>query len=125
MSRDEAVLHLELARERLVVARELLEADHLRDATSRAYYAVFHAAHALARTKDLDPRTHRGLGQVLAEHFTGPGLLTEEDLSHVREAQRLREVSDYEPGYEPVHEDVEELVAYARSFVDRVEQILG
>lgn len=122
MSPDEIDARMGLARERLDVARVLLEAGHLRDAANRAYYAMFHAAHALVRTRGEDPRTHRGLAHVLAETFADE--LTGDEMASFRSAQEIREESDYVTGTDPDAEDVRTVLEDAERFVARAEEIL-
>lgn len=55
---------LAIANDALLVARAALELGIVRDALSRAYYAVFHAARALLLLAGVEPKTHAG-----AEHF--------------------------------------------------------
>jgi uncharacterized protein (UPF0332 family) len=98
---------------------------HRDDAVSRAYYAIHHAARALIVEQREPPQTHRGLVHVLHEEFHGPDLLSTKHLEALTEAQRLREVSDYDPSFEPTEEDVEATVVAAESFVDKVARLLA
>jgi uncharacterized protein (UPF0332 family) len=59
------------------------------------------------------------------EEFHGPDLLSSKHLEALTEAQRLREVSDYDPSFEPTEEDVEATVVAAESFVDKVARLLA
>jgi uncharacterized protein (UPF0332 family) len=49
MSGSEVEKYLEMARDDVKVATDLLQLGHLRAATSRAYYAMFYAATAVLR----------------------------------------------------------------------------
>lgn len=102
----------------------MAELGHHGDAVSRAYYAMHHAGKALVVLEREPPRTHRGLVHVLYESFEGKDLLETSELQALSEAQRLREISDYDPSFEPTLEDVETTIASAKQFVDAVERIL-
>ena len=52
---EEVSRHIELAEEELSSAKILLQNSKLRDAISRAYYSMFHAAKALLLMKGLNP----------------------------------------------------------------------
>src|SRR5690606_39580685 len=69
-------LELERARGSLSAARVLLATQHLPDAISRAYYAMFHASCALLPSIGRDAPVHDGIRALVAEHFIRPGLLS-------------------------------------------------
>lgn len=123
MSKDEVGLHLDVASEKREAAKELLKSGFLRDAGSRAYYAMYHAAYALARTRDHAPKTHRGLLALVSKEFMGAEGLSAELLAGLRRAQSVRELGDYEALFAPDEETVENLIKSAAAFVDRVREL--
>jgi len=94
-------------------------------AASRAYYAMFHAGMALVMTKGHRPRTHRGLAHLLTKEFVGSWGLSEELVASYREQQQAREMGDYELDFPLGEEEVEELIAGAAVFLERVREVLG
>ncbi len=58
---DRVQYYLEEADEKLDSAKLLLENGYFKDAVSRAYYCMYNAARALLLTKDISPKTHKGL----------------------------------------------------------------
>lgn len=124
MSKDDVRIHLDLADEKLVVAKDLLREGHLRDATSRSYYAMFHAGMALVAAKGLRPRTHRGLAHLLRERFVGPGLLTREQVARFEAEERARHMSDYSLDFTIEEAEVAEAIAFAEDFVHQAEALL-
>lgn len=110
-------LHLQAASRRLDAARDNMEQGHLEDAAGAAYYAMYHAAHALIVADRKPPRTHRGLLHVLRDDYLGEDGLSEDDLERIAEAQHIREMSDYDPTYTPTREDVEALIEDAEAFL--------
>ena len=67
--------HVEKALERLRATRGLLDLRLWASATSAAYYAALHAAHALLATIGIAPATHAGTHQLLGQHFIRDGSL--------------------------------------------------
>ena len=67
----------------------------LRDAVSRAYYAMFFAARALLSKKDSYPRTHRGLISQFGLLFVKEGEFKKELFDLLTRAQEDREEADY------------------------------
>lgn len=124
MSRPDAQEHLELAWEKLNVAQELQRAGHDRDAASRAYYAMYHAAYALARLRGAAPRTHRGLAAVLADLWVRSGELDVDLWTDLRRAQEVRELGDYGSTFGLTSEEVEILVERAATFVGRAAELV-
>jgi uncharacterized protein (UPF0332 family) len=90
-ARDEA----ERGDEALSAAKHLLSAGFFNDAVSRAYYAAFHWARALLVSRGLDPKTHRGVIQLLSLHFVTTERLTEEEAALLAQLETYREISDY------------------------------
>ncbi len=125
MSREELEGHLRVAEEKLAAARVLLGSGFPRDAVSRSYYAMFHAASALARSVGDVPRTHRGLGHVLNDRFVKPGVLTRDELEFFRREQAARELGDYGADVALGIVDAEEFLERATAFVARVREVLS
>ena len=90
-----AQAELERAETCLREARHLHEAELPYGAASRAYYAVFHAARALLLSIGLEPTTHRGVVNLLGQHFVRPGHLTAELARLVSRMHADRHDADY------------------------------
>lgn len=105
-------------------AEALVELGLQRDAMSRLYYAVYHAALALLLTEELEPTTHRGVGVLVGLHFVKPGKIPASLGVTLRRIQGYREAADYARGFViPEDECRKELVA-ARTFIDAVRAYL-
>jgi uncharacterized protein (UPF0332 family) len=64
---------LDTSHEELAAARQLLESGFPRQATSRAFYAAFYAAHAALEVAGIaPPKTHTGLRTKFSEFATQP-----------------------------------------------------
>lgn len=109
---------LALARESLDDAEDDLGDRRLRSATSRAYYAMFHAARAVLWTKGLAPKTHRGLLQLFSEHLVLPGIVEKTLSAMLKDAFDARDLADYDAMTGNLDQaDVRRLVKDARRFV--------
>jgi len=76
--RDELVRYrLQCANEALAEARLLMSGDHLRGSTNRLYYAMFYDVVALLATRDVYPKTHKGVRQQFSLLFLSERLIPE------------------------------------------------
>lgn len=124
MAEDDSV------REQLRQARLALEdAAGARDANlsdavivNRCYYACFHAAQAVLYERGYDPTSHGGVLSLFGSEVVVEGDATREQGRLLNDLSTLRKQADY--GYEPVDEDVDELVDRATNFVDAVESLV-
>jgi uncharacterized protein (UPF0332 family) len=86
---------LERARAKLDTARRLLDAGDDEDAASRAYYAMYHAAHAALMPLKVAPKTHKGLSGMLSLHRIKPGHIGLDLYRAFVAARDQREYGDY------------------------------
>ena len=91
----ESLVLLEKSRERLVVAQSLHDNEYYEDAVSRAYYAMFFAARALLLTRDISPKTHRGVIAAVSEQFVQSGMVSHEIWEYLAVGETIREEADY------------------------------
>jgi len=94
-------------------------------ATSRAYYAVFHAARALLFSVGLEARSHRAVASLVGEHFVKTGRLSSDLGRLVSRLQRDREDADYGVGSVFTADEADKAIADARRFADEVRRLLG
>jgi uncharacterized protein (UPF0332 family) len=114
-----AVAEVSAARDALRVAEAALGLGIRRDAMSRTYYAVFHAARALLLLEGLEPKTHAGVLRMLGEHLLRAGKLDAASLALVTRLQAYRQASDYAYAFDIESVDAAAEIASARTFVDR------
>jgi len=122
---EEIFRHLELADEELSSAYILLENGKFRDAISRAYYSMFHAAKAILLTKDISPRKHSGVIKMFGLHFVTEGFVEEIYARAFNRAFALRSRADYDVYYSPSYEEARNVVENAGSFLERIKRALG
>ena len=112
-----AATELRRAQQAMLAADALARDGLYNDATSRAYYAVFHAACALLARLDVHARTHRGVESLLAEHLVAPGRLASEDLRRFSQVQSQRNIADYGADDDITAEQMTVVLADARAFL--------
>jgi uncharacterized protein (UPF0332 family) len=118
------VARLDKARRKLATARKLLEQKELEDAAGRAYYAMYHAAHAALLPKRASPRTHKSLSTMLSMHRVKSGEISVDLYRAFVAARDQREYGDYEVATIIGPELAERTVADAAAFIDAVEALL-
>ncbi len=87
---------LTLAIEELATAELLWQNDRYRACISRSYYAMYHATQALLSLKNLNTKTHKGIIQMLGQHFIKTEIFPIELARALSDAYDMRRLSDYE-----------------------------
>ena len=64
------------ARETLIVAEELFQNGHYRDAVNRGYYAMFYCGLGLLATKKLGSSKHSGVLSLFSRYFVKTGRIS-------------------------------------------------
>jgi uncharacterized protein (UPF0332 family) len=123
-SRQLTERYMEMARQRLKIAKVALEMEDFRDSVSRAYYAMFDAATALLITKDLVPKSHIGAIRLLGLHFIKTGIVPDEFGRWFEKIQRARLGADYSHQWKFSKEETEEVYFWAEKFVNLAESLL-
>ena len=115
---------IERGNECLAAAEHLCAGGFANDAVSRAYYAAYHWARAVLLTKGLEPKTHRGLVQLLSLHFVKSALLSEEPASDLAHLETYREISDYHTRSELTVTQANEEISRAKRFIEACRPLL-
>ncbi len=110
--------------EALAAAKHLSNGAFHSDAVSRAYYAAFHWARALLISRGLEPRTHRGVIQLLSLHFAKSGELAPETASLLGQLETLRELGDDAAAASFSAAEAEDAITVAGRFVDACRPLL-
>lgn len=121
---EEVAKHIELAEEELSSAQLLLQNGRLRDAISRAYYSMFHAARALLLIKGVNPKKHSGVVRMFGLHFVDEGFIEKAYAKYLTSAFSLRSRADYDVYYTPSTEEAESVVENAERFLERIKRAL-
>ncbi len=121
---DKIQCYLEEAEEKLDSAKLLLQNGYFKDAVSRAYYCMYNAARALLLTKDMSPKTHKGLISKFGEEF----MKMEDDAKNyaaiLHKAEDLREMADYGVYKEISRDMAESVVDDAELFLKKIHEVL-
>lgn len=115
---------LQRAQAHLKSTRDLLEHDDFADSVSRSCYAIFQAARALLAVEEFDSHKHSGVISLFNRHFVKHGIVDKELGVILKDAQRQRELADYNDLAEFSREEAESQLRDAEHFVDAITRVL-
>ncbi len=115
---------MEEARDRLAVARVLVESGHPGSVVSAAYYAMLNAARAALSERGEHAKTHSGTWTLFSAAFVAPGEFDQGLSALARQAKEAREKGDYEAA-PPSAAEAARYVEGAADFIAAVEELLG
>lgn len=116
---------LEQAKEALSDAVFLLDNDRgLRSVVNRIYYAMFYAVLALLVKEPFQGSKHSGVISYFNRHFIKEGKFPSEMGKYLNLAFEARQESDYKEFSELTEDNVKELMANAKTFVEEVKKHL-
>jgi uncharacterized protein (UPF0332 family) len=85
---------------------------------------MFYATSALLATKNLSSSRHSGVIALLHDHFVRPGVFPRELARQLSLAFEMRNDSDYEDFVTPEPGELTEMLANARSFVQKAAELV-
>ncbi len=115
---------LAMARQSLHAADILQHESIYDDAVSRAYYAMFNAAHAALLSKGIARSRHKGVLSAFGFHFVRTGLVSSELHNAFEAAYQRRLTADYSP-QSTSQEEAETVLKDAQEFVEVIEAVLA
>ena len=116
--------YLDQAEEEFNAANLLFNKGFYREAISRAYYSMFHAAQALLVIKKIYPKSHKGVIQKFGEEFVKPGLL-EIKMGHIlSQAESMRLKADYDVGVKIAKDECEEILENCEFFISQIKEAI-
>lgn len=124
MSADVARAEWRRANESLAAALLCLDDGLNADATSRAYYAVMHAAKAALEIRDVNVDSHQGVRNQFGLHIVRPGLVEPVWGSEIGRLNMLRIVADYDVMEAVTESDARDAYDSAEAFVSRMRSLL-
>lgn len=116
---------LDKASHALHAAELLLQGGEADFAAGRAYYAMFYTAQALLFEKGLRFSKHTAVHSSYGQEFAKTGILDRKFHRWLLDAFGERIRADYATGHPITREDVGEMMAQAREFLDAVHRFLG
>jgi len=107
-------------------AAELLQADgYFNFAASRLYYAMFYVAQALLLSREQSYSSHSAVIAAYGREFAKTGTLDTRFHRWLLDAQDIRNVGDYGIGEEISAVQCQELVMWAKSFLETANTYLA
>jgi uncharacterized protein (UPF0332 family) len=116
---------LEKAKRSRKAASRLLKDGDVDFAASRAYYAMFYVAEALLLSKNLSFSSHAAVIANFGKEFAKPGILNAKFHKYLIDAQDRRNVGDYSIRDAVSREQVEEMLAWIKEFLQVAERYLA
>jgi uncharacterized protein (UPF0332 family) len=114
--------YIEVARRRLLTAREIAARDPA-TALSAPYYAALYAARAALHEHGVAARSHRGVWHEFRQRMVTPGPVDPDLASAIQRLQTSREQADYD-ALDGSTDDAEQAIEIAARFVDQVAEHL-
>ena len=121
---DEAELLIGEAESKLDSAKILYENGRYSDAISRAYYSMHYSPRALLSTRNIFPKTHKGIIARFGLDFVKKGIIEEYHIKAMSTARENRERADYGIGYDFTKEEAESIIEDAERFLERIKEAI-
>ena len=115
---------LQNAEETLSAANILVREGFVRDAASRAYYAIFYIAEALLNEKGLNFKKHGAVHGAFAQHYVKTGLMDAKYHKLLTRSFSQRMLGDYDEVVRFGPDEVTEIINQARDFLRAAKEFL-
>ena len=117
-------LRMRLAKEKIKVAKILVQSGNYRDAISRAYYAIYYAAKAFLLYHGQDPYSHKGVS-VLFHKFCATHRRPDSSFARMLSVlQEARLNADYKERVRLSKNDAYEAIEMAQSFLKEINDLI-
>jgi uncharacterized protein (UPF0332 family) len=103
---------------------QLLQFAYFNTALNRLYYACFYAVQALLLSKDLAPKSHKGIRTLFSQHFIKEKKFPEELNGFYTRIFDERQFADYMDVEEFDKESIHLLFEKAKIFIAHIEKLL-
>lgn len=120
-----SAVRLEHAKECLLDARTLLQAESYRSAANRAYYAIFHAMRAVLALDGFDSKKHSGIIAEFRRRYIASGIFPVKLSVDIDIASTIRNSSDYNDFFIISKKESTEQVKSAEAFVSVIAEYLA
>lgn len=116
-----ASVRMERAIELVDEAKELLQNERYKSANNRAFYAMEKTMKALLAIKEIDADSHNGCLRQFNVHYIKErvGGFEPGDYERIANAQRIRNVSDYDDFYIADKKECQQQVEMATEFLNK------
>ena len=116
--------NLNLAKDRLTVAKNLLDNGFYIDSVNRSYYAIFYSARALVAKDNSDFSKHSAVMSYFRKNYVKTGIFDVKFSDYIGDAFALRSDGDYTYFFNVEKDDAEEQYNNAVEFYDAVKNFL-
>ena len=116
---------LDIAKERIAFADEILKLGDYKTVANRSYYAVFSAMRAVLALDGFDSKKHSGIIAEFRKNYIKTEKLPKELSPTIDSLVEIRQGSDYDDFYIVSKEDVCEQLENAKIFISTVETYLN
>ena len=120
-----SIVRLEKAKENLTAAYTLISSGDFRIATTRTYYAVFHAMRAVLALDGVDMKHHSGIISEFRKRYLKTEIIDRKLSATISELYDLRTDCDYDDFFIISKEDTKNAVRKADEFVKAIEIFLN
>ena len=117
-------LRLDIAKERLAFADDILRLGDFKTVANRSYYAVFSAMRAVLALDGFDSKKHAGIISEFRKNYIKTGLLPKELSPIIDALVEIRQGSDYDDFYIVSVAEAGEQLKNAAKFISYVEKFL-
>ncbi|MBQ7294792.1 MAG: HEPN domain-containing protein [Clostridia bacterium] len=118
-------IRLEIAKERIMFADDILALGDYKTVANRSYYAIFSAMRAVLALDGFDSKKHSGVIAEFRKTYLKTGLLPKKMSFIIDALVEIRQGSDYDDFYIVSKEEVAEQLENAKLFVREVEKFLN
>lgn len=115
---------LDIAKERISFADEILRLGDYKTVANRSYYAVFSAMRAVLALDGYDSKKHSGIISEFRKNYLKTGKLPKELSQTIDSLVEIRQGSDYDDFYIVSKEEVCEQLENAKAFILCIENYL-
>ena len=121
-----AAIQLKLKKAKNILAETdvLMKNQFYSNVINRLQYSCFHATKALLLTKDLIPKTHKGVIAMLHENFVRPGLFDPQHASFFSELMQKRIKEDYDDEILINETDVIDFIEPAKRYITYIVKLI-
>lgn len=115
---------LDMAYEKITVAKLLLQNGHYKDSINRSYYAIFSAIRALLAMEDKDFSKHSGVISYFRMKYIKTGVFDKKYSDYLQSAFQERNFSDYGDFFLVSREDAEKQYQNAIELADAIKNYI-
>ena len=116
---------LNIAKERILFADDILKLGDYKTVANRSYYAVFSAMRAVLALDGFDSKKHSGIIAEFRKSYLKTEILPKTLSPTIEALVEIRQGSDYDDFYIISKEEVSEQLENAKIFISEVEKYLN